>query len=260
MRFEDETVVVTGAASGIGRATAELFACEGATVVVADIDEEGGSETVSTVEKAGGVAEFRRLDVRDPDRIRVVVKQTIQRHGLDVLINNAGTGHSPAVLEDVEDEWRDNVIATNLLSVWNGCQAVLPHLKEQGSGAIVNVASINGFLAMPRQGAYGMTKAAIMNLTSTVAKECGPEGVRANAVCPGFIETPLTTEGSLDSGNDDIENEEVDGVAERWDTERIPLRRTGGPEEVASCIAFLASEDASYVNGESLVIDGGTTS
>lgn len=113
---------------------------------------------------------------------------------------------------------------------------------------------------MPRQGAYGITKAAIMNLTSAVAKECGPEGVRANAVCPGFIETSLTTEGSLDSSNDSIEDEEVNGVADRWNIERLPLRRTGSPEEVASSIAFLASEDASYVNGESLVIDGGTTS
>lgn len=248
MRFDGKTAFVTGAASGIGRATARRLADEGAMVVVADIDEEGGERTVSLIHDTGGMAAFRHLDVRDDQRIEAVIDETAEEHGLDVLVNNAGIGHPEVPLEHVPNRWRDRVIETNLLAVWNGCQAAIPHMKARGSGAIVNVSSIVAFRGMAGQAAYSLTKAAILNFTRTVAGEVGPDGIRVNAICPGFIETALTANLAQE---DDIGG---------WSIDRIPLRRVGKPTDVASCITFLASDDAAFVTGEALVVDGGATS
>lgn len=246
--FEDTTVVVTGGGSGIGRATATRFAKAGATVVIGDVDRDGAEETVARIESHGtGTAVCHELDVRDGAAVHDVVDATADEYGLDVIVNNAGVGHESADIEDVPDDDRDRVIDINVKGVWNGCHAAIPHLKTQGSGSIVNVASLAALRGLPQQAAYSLSKGAVLNFTRAIAAELGPAGVRANAVCPGLIETPLTE----------------DGIAE-MDPEPnpsgIPVGRFGQPEEVADCIAFLASDAASYVSGHGLVIDGGTSS
>ncbi|SFB68431.1 NAD(P)-dependent dehydrogenase, short-chain alcohol dehydrogenase family [Halobiforma haloterrestris] len=249
MRLEDRTVVITGAASGIGRATAERCAEEGARVVVTDIDSDGGEEVADAIEAGGGEAVFYDLDVTDADQFHAVVEEVAESYGLDVLVNNAGTGHPGASLENVDDSIRDFVIDVNVKGVWNGCHAALPHMKEQGHGSIVNVGSLASILGLPKQAAYSMTKGAVLNLTRAVAAEAGPYGVRANTVCPGFTDTQLLEQYLAQ--RDDPEKAREEMAAE------YPLKRLAEPEEIADAILFLASEEASFVSGHGLVVDGG---
>ncbi|MBZ6495225.1 SDR family NAD(P)-dependent oxidoreductase [Natrinema longum] len=249
MRLDNKTVVITGAASGIGQATAERCAEEGARVIVTDIDTEGGQAVAEAIEEDGGEAEFHELDVTDSDRFRAVVDEVADAHGLDVMVNNAGTGHPGGSLEEIDEEMRDFVIDINIKGVWNGCDAALPHMKEQGSGAIVNVGSLASILGLPKQAAYSTSKAAVLNMTRTVAAEAGPYGVRANAVCPGFTETQML-EGYL-------EQQEDPEVAREEMAADYPLKRLGKPDEIADAILFLASDESSFVSGHGLVVDGG---
>jgi NAD(P)-dependent dehydrogenase (short-subunit alcohol dehydrogenase family) len=249
MRLEDKTVVITGAASGIGRSTAERCAEEGARVIVTDVDTEGGRAVAEAIEDSGGDAEFHELDVTDSDQFHAVVDAVAEDDGLDVMVNNAGTGHPAGSLETLEDDLRDFVIDINVKGVWNGCHAALPHLKEQGHGAIVNVGSLASILGLPKQSAYSMSKGAVLNMTRAVASEAGPYGVRANTVCPGFTETSL-----LDQYLEDQEDPEK--ARERM-IQQYPLKRLAEPEEIADAILFLASEESSFVNGHGLVVDGG---
>ena len=251
MRLEDKTVFITGAASGIGKKTAERCAEEGAYVVVTDVDSGSGEEVAEEIADfdACAGAEFHRLDVTEREEFGEVVDAVADERGIDVLVNNAGVGHPPAYLEDINDSVRDYVMGVNLMGVWNGCQAALPHMKEQGSGAIVNVGSLASILGFPKQATYSVTKGAVLNLTRTVAAEAGSFGVRANLVCPGFTDTRLL-EQFLESFDDPEEaREEI--------SEEYPLKRLGEPEEVAEPILFLASEEASFITGHALVIDGG---
>lgn len=246
--FAGQTAFVTGGGSGIGRATAECFAAAGATVIVTDVDRPSAEETVARIEERGtGAAVAHELDVRDSEGVHDLVDATVEAHGLDVLINNAGVGHEAAAVEDVPDEDRDHVFAVNITGVWNGCHAAVPYFKSQGSGSIVNVSSLAGLRGLPRQAAYSMSKGAVLNFTRAIAAELGPAGVRANTVCPGVIKTPLTEDG-------------LAAAEPSADPTGIPVGRFGQPEEVADCIAFLASDAASYVTGHGLVVDGGTSS
>ncbi|WP_049922506.1 SDR family NAD(P)-dependent oxidoreductase [Halopiger djelfimassiliensis] len=249
MRLEDKTVVITGAASGIGRETAERCAEEGAHVIVTDVDSDGGHTVAETIAEAGGDASFYDLDVTDSDRFHDVVDTVADDHGLDVLVNNAGTGHPGGSLEDIDDSVRDFVIDVNLKGVWNGCHAALPHMKAQEHGSIVNVGSLASILGLPKQAAYSTTKAAVLNLTRTVAAEAGPHGVRANAVCPGFTETQLLDRYLESQADPDAARAEM--------VEQYPLKRLAEPEEIANAILFLASDEASFVSGHGLVVDGG---
>ncbi|APX98223.1 SDR family NAD(P)-dependent oxidoreductase [Natronorubrum daqingense] len=249
MRLEDKTVVITGAAAGIGQATAERCAEEGAHVIVTDVDTDGGEEVAADIEADGGEATFYELDVTDSEEFHAVIDAIAEKHGLDVLVNNAGTGHPGGSLESLEDEIRDFVIDINIKGVWNGCHAALPHLKEQGHGAIVNVGSLASILGLPKQAAYSMSKGAVLNMTRAVASEAGPYGVRANTVCPGFTETSL-----LDQF---LERQDDPEKARKQMIAQYPLKRLAEPEEIADAILFLASEESSFVNGHGLVVDGG---
>lgn len=252
MRLDDKTVFVTGAGSGIGEATALRCAELGATVIATDINGEAAAETAESIEAEGDTAHAEEVDVRDYDEVADAIQAAHDTHGLDALFNNAGVGHPPSSIEDIDPSVRDYVIDVNLKGVWNGCHAALPLFKDQDGGAIVNMSSVAGTIGLPKQAAYSLTKGAVLNFTRAVAQEAGPHGVRANAVCPGFVDTPLTD--AYFAGSDDPE-----AARERME-QQYPLRRLGEPEEVADAVAFLLSDSASYITGHGLVIDGGYTS
>jgi meso-butanediol dehydrogenase/(S,S)-butanediol dehydrogenase/diacetyl reductase len=243
-RFAGRVAAVTGSASGIGAATVERLVAEGARVLIGDVNEEGGR---GLAERLGEATAFRRVDVRDAAEVAAFVGAAVERFGrLDVLVNNAGTaayGRTP----DLDPELWRMVIDVDLHSVFYGCRAAIPHFRRAGGGVIVNTASISGLHADFGLAAYNAAKAAVVNYTRAVAIDHAHEGIRANCVCPGPIETPLI--------HPFVGNE---GIAADY-LRAVPLGRLGRPEEVAAAIAFLASDDAAYVTGAALVVDGGVT-
>lgn len=249
MRLEDTSVIVTGGGSGIGAAIAEKCATEGALVIVSDIDTDAGRETVRTVESAGGRATFRKLDVRDSDAFEDLVKKVAREHGLDVVVNNAGVGQSPTPVENTGFEAFERILDVNVRGVWNGCTSAIPVLKEQESGSIINIASLAGMIGSPGQAAYSLSKGAVLNFTRAIAAEVGSHGIRANAVCPGVVDTQLVRN---DFGGD----RDWEVVRNRM-ADNYPLGRLGRPADVANCVAFLASDEAAFVTGHGLVVDGG---
>lgn len=249
VNLTDKTVFVTGAGSGIGAAIARRCAEYGATVVATDIDEEGVQETAEAIEAAGGTAEAIRVDVQDYDAVESAIETTAEEYGLDGVVNNAGTSHSPGVIESLDDAALDTVFDVNLRGVWNGCRAALPIMKDQGSGSIVNMSSMAGQYGVPQHGVYSLTKAAVISLTQTVALESGAHDVRANAICPSFIDTELIEMFFENTDDPEAAKEQIQA--------RHALQRIGQPEEVADCAAFLLSDQASFVTGHALAADGG---
>lgn len=251
-RLAGKVAAVTAADSGIGRATARLFAREGAKVVCADIAERGDPRIDRLIEGDGGEAHFILGDVSQRAVCDEIVTTAIERFGgLDVLFLNAGTGVRQKIHEMSDEAW-DHVVNLNLYGVYHGVRAALPHFMEQGHGNIVITASSFGLRASPRYPSYSATKAALVNLTRQLAVDYGPE-IRVNCVCPGPIETNRIREFPP-------RPRPIDADQRYESAQRVAaLHRMGQPEEVAHCVLFLASEESSFVSGHALVVDGGQT-
>jgi NAD(P)-dependent dehydrogenase (short-subunit alcohol dehydrogenase family) len=242
-RFSGKGVVVTGATSGIGRATALAFLREGAHVFASGRNEERLASLRS--DNPDGVLELGRYDLARPGEAKQLVEQAIERLGrVHVLVNNAGVALMESVLDITQHSWQ-NTIDTNLTAAFFASQAAARHMVEHGGGAIVNVASIDAMVAESPQAHYNASKAGVVSMTQSFAHELGHLGVRCNAVAPGLTHTAM------------VHEELADAAFRRDYFARIPLRRVGNPEEQAAVILFLASEEASFVNGATIVADGG---
>ncbi len=250
--FEGRVALITGGTSGIGLAAAELFVRQGAAVALAGRSAEKGEAAVARLAALDGEAIFVRTDVRDEAQVENLVAETLAAFGqLDVLVNSAGVINRIPLTDLEQPDW-DVVLDTNLRGVYLVCKHAVPPLVERGQGAVVNVASYLGtFGARPTSPAYNAAKAGVVALTRSLSLQVGPQGVRVNAVCPGFTVTPL---------NEHIIRDAPDPVAKEREMARpYPLGRLGRPEDVAGAILFLASESADWITGASLVVDGGLT-
>jgi NAD(P)-dependent dehydrogenase (short-subunit alcohol dehydrogenase family) len=244
--FAGRVALVTGGGSGIGRAAAELFSRHGASVLVADRDEEGGAATVALVEAAGGSARFQPVDVADPDAVTAMVAAAVEAFGrLDVALNNAGMPGTYAALDQQTIADWDRTLAVNLTGVFLSMQAEIPAMLETGGGAIVNTASAAGLIGFANLPAYVASKHGVVGLTKSVALEFARRNVRVNAVCPGTIRTPML-EGFAGS------EEALLGMGKM-----LPVGRLGTAEEVAEAAVWLCSDAASFVTGHALSVDGG---
>ncbi len=253
-RFEGKVAVVTGAARGIGRATALRFAAEGASVALVDIDESAVSEVAA--EAAGNGSEVLAVvgDVADAATARRYVDEALQRFGrIDCFFNNAGVLGAVGPLLDYDDDVFDRVLATNVRGVWLGLKAVGAAMRDQGGGAIVNTASRASLGATPRYAPYGASKHAVAGLTKTAALEFAGFGIRVNAVAPGPIETAMieTLESARNPADPAAARDEM--------TAQNPLGRYGSADEVAALVAYLCSDEASFINGAVVSIDGGAS-
>jgi len=243
-RFEGKTVIVTGAASGIGRGVAERFSREGANVVLCDVDEAKLDAVAGALPSQRTLG--RRCDVSKYDEVEALVATAVQHFGgLDVMVNNAGIAPEGSATDVSLADW-GRTLDTDLSGVFHGCKAALPELLRRG-GCIVNTASVSGLGADWALCAYNAAKGGVVNLTRSIALDFGPKGVRANAVCPSLTRTGMTEDMLKDK----------DLVAKFM--ERLPLKRVAEPADIAGVVAFLASDDARFVNGVNLPVDGGVT-
>ena len=250
-RLEGKVAVITGAASGIGRATAVLFAREGARLVLADLQEAQLEETLALIKKEGGEAAIKRVDVSIEQEVKDLIDLGLQTYGqIDILCNNAGiTGQLTGLEEQEAEDWK-KVLEVNLLGAVLATKHVARPMQERRSGAIVNTASVAGIRSGAGGNAYSASKAALINFTQTSACDLGGHNVRVNAVCPGLIETKMTQPV--------FDYARAKGKEDKLGS-RCELRRYGRPEEIATAILFLASDEASFITGQALAVDGGNT-
>jgi NAD(P)-dependent dehydrogenase (short-subunit alcohol dehydrogenase family) len=248
-RFENKVVLITGAASGIGRVTALSFAQDGALLILADIDEAGGYETQKLVAGLGAAAHFVLTDVSHTDDVAAMVQAAVDEYGrIDIAFNNAGIEGDVVRTADVTEADFDRIMAVNVKGVWLCMKHQIPQMIAQGGGAIVNTASVAGLVGTHSMPVYGASKHAIVGLTKSAALEYARKNIRINAVCPSVINTPMVQRG-FTTFPQFVET-----------TKRLnPMRRLGEPEEVAAAVLWLCSDEASFVNGSALTIDGGFT-
>jgi NAD(P)-dependent dehydrogenase (short-subunit alcohol dehydrogenase family) len=251
MRLKGKIAVVTGGGSGIGRATALLFAEEGATVIVADWNEGAGDRTAVEIRQAGGQAAFLRTDVSQASEVEALVETTLKRFGrLDVLVNNAAIQIMSQLTETSEEVW-DKIQSVNLKGVFLGCKYAIPAMVTSGGGSVINMASVLGFVGDPDLAAYCAAKGGVIALTKAAALGYGPAGVRVNCICPGDVETPLLQDYLSKSSNPAQLKAQI--------VSKYALRRVATPRDIADCAAFLASDASAFISGSTMVVDGGLT-
>jgi 3-oxoacyl-[acyl-carrier protein] reductase len=242
MRLEGKVALITGGANGIGKVTAQEFLHEGANVVISDFNEEAGRKMQNELGNDERIT-FIPANVTDTEEVELMVQKTIEKYGrIDILVNNAGITIDGLLTKMDEDSW-EKVISVNLSGVFKCTKAVAPFMLEQGSGVILNASSVVGVHGNIGQTNYAATKAGVIGLTKSWAKEFGPKGIRVNAVAPGFIETDMTAK---------VPQKVLDMMEAK-----TPLRKLGRSKDIASAYLFLASDDASYINGSILSVDGG---
>ena len=249
MQLANRVAIITGGASGIGRATALLFGREGAAVVVADVNAQAGQAVVREIEKAGGRACFESTDVTRGSDCHRTVESALREFGkVDILFNNAGIIRRATVLDLSEEDW-DRVMTVNVKSVFLLSREVIPHMQQAGGGSIINTASGWGITGGAKAAAYCASKGAVVLLTKAMAVDHGPQNIRVNCICPGDTNT-----GMLRS-----EAEQLGEASDRFlaDAAKRPLGRVGSPEEIAQAALYLASDSSSFVTGTALVVDGG---
>lgn len=245
MRFQNKTVIVTGAAGGIGGAISARFAAEGAQVVVTDVNAEGAEATVAEILAQGGKARALASDISQPESCRAIIENVVATEGaIDVLCNNAGINRRGNLLSLTPEDWRLS-FAINVDAMFHLCQAALPHMIAAGGGAIVNTASQWVLYPAPNHIAYNVTKAAVASFTQNLARDYAPQKIRVNAVCPGEIHTPMLETGVRRAGRTIADLDRL-----------VPFGRIGKPEEVAALVAFLASDEAAFMCGSLVEITG----
>jgi NAD(P)-dependent dehydrogenase (short-subunit alcohol dehydrogenase family) len=251
MRLDQRVAVITGAGSGIGQAMALLFAREGARILAADVNGSAAEETAAKVVAEGGTCQAMVVDVTEPDQVRGMIERAHEHYGrIDILCNNAGIGSTTDVIDCEPDEW-DRVMTVNVRSVYLGCKYALPRMIAQGGGVIVNTASVAGMVGIVKRASYSASKGAVISLTRQVAMDFVEQGIRVNCLCPGTVDSPWVGR-LLDLADDPV-------AARQALVARQPMGRLGTPEEVAAAALYLASDDAAFITGTGLVIDGGLT-
>lgn len=243
MELKAKVALITGAAQGIGKAVTLVLARHGADVVVADVNIEKAQETAREVEALGRAAMAVRVDVTHLEDVEKMVEAAVQRFGkIDILVNNAGIARDKLILRMTEEDW-DTVLNVNLKGTFNCTKAVIKYMSKQRSGKIVNIASVVGMMGNPGQANYSASKAGVIGLTKTVAREFAARGINVNAIAPGYIQTPMT----------EVLPEKAKEELKRL----IPMKRLGQPEDVAHAVLFLVSEVSSYITGNILNVNGG---
>lgn len=248
MSLENKVVIITGAGSGIGAATAKLFALKKAKVIVSDVNESNGSKVISEIKEAGGIASMITCNVTQYSQVESLIKETIAKYGqLDIFVNNAGIGnkHFYKTAEHTLEDW-EQVIEVNQTGVFYGMKLALQVMQKQGHGNIVNVASLAGLIASGKNLAYAASKFAVVGMTKSAALEYASKNIRINAVCPGYTESALLNR---------IKDEQP-AMAEKL-LHLTPMRRYGEANEIAEAITWLASDQTSFITGQTITIDGG---
>jgi NAD(P)-dependent dehydrogenase (short-subunit alcohol dehydrogenase family) len=251
-RLNGKVAIVTGAAMGIGQATAFALAREGAKVAVSDINDAQGQATIEQIKAAGGEVFFQHADVGVTADIQHLVEATVARYGkLDVLVNNAGVAISGSVTEITEEDW-NRLINIHLNGTWRGMRFAIPHMIKNGGGAIINVSSVQALIGFNGWAGYAAAKGGIMALTQQASIDYGPQNIRVNAIAPGAIMTPMNEKRLREETNHPEE------LLAAWNNQHA-LGRMGKPEEVADLIVFLASDESTFITGSVVKIDGGMT-
>ena len=246
MRLNKKKAIITGAGTGIGRAIAERFCIEGAEVMVAEIETKGGEETVKQIIKSGGTAIFQETDTSNEDSVQSMIETTVSEFGgIDIVVNNAAAFIFGSIENTGPEEWT-KVLSVNVQGYANTIKSALPFLKKSNKSAIVNVASVSSFIAQPEFLPYNTSKGAVSQMTRCLAMDLAKYNISVNAVCPGYIRTPMTEQGSL------LDPDNAEKIINRH-----PLGRLGSPEEIADTVVLLASDAASFVTGHTMTVDGG---